>query len=70
MIARINLMVRIDQAMDYCRLGWMPYPTLEGTHHGAWSVHVGWVCDCIPRLPVDDELAHLATAVASLEASR
>ena len=31
---------------DYLRLGWMALPTLVGTHHGAWSTHCVWLCDC------------------------
>ena len=27
--------VAVDQAMDWLRLGWLPLPTLDGTHHGA-----------------------------------
>lgn len=37
-----------DKAMDYVRLGWMPLPTLDGTPHGRWSVHLIWLCNCPP----------------------
>ncbi|MCA6110869.1 hypothetical protein [Bradyrhizobium cenepequi] len=30
---------------DYLRLGWLALPTLDGTHHGYWAVHMVWLCD-------------------------
>ena len=36
---------------DYLLLGWMAFPTLDGTHHGFWSVHCAWLCDCKPVEP-------------------
>lgn len=38
--------VRHEHALDFCRVGWMPLPSLDGTTHGAWSVHVVWLCNC------------------------
>jgi hypothetical protein len=38
--------VRISRADDYLRLGWLPLPTLEHTPHGAYSVHMAWLCNC------------------------
>lgn len=35
--------------MDYVKMGWLPLPSLDGTHHGDWSVHMAWICDC--RMP-------------------
>ena len=26
--------VPLDQAMDWVKLGWIPLPSLDGTHHG------------------------------------
>jgi hypothetical protein len=31
---------------DYLRLGWLALPSLEGTHHGHWSTHCVWLCNC------------------------
>ena len=36
---------------DYLRCGWLALPTLEGTHHGMWSVHCVWLCQCIAAEP-------------------
>ncbi len=47
--AREHRFVRTDRALDWLRLGWMPLPSLAGTHHGAWSVHCVWICGCAPR---------------------
>lgn len=46
MTAAIHKWVRHQQALDYCRVGWMPLPSLDGTHHGEWSVHMIWLCRC------------------------
>jgi hypothetical protein len=43
--------VRHHVAMDYVRLGWLPLSTLDGTSHGAWSIHVVWLCSCKPIEP-------------------
>jgi hypothetical protein len=43
--------VRHADALDYVMLGWVPLPTLNGTTHGHWSVHVVWMCRC--REPVE-----------------
>ena len=59
--------VRIHDAMAYVQLGWMPHPTLEGTYHGQFSVHMEWRCCCgrppaeaiakPPRSPADAPIA-------------
>ena len=51
MIGSIHRFVRFHQAEDYLRLGWLPLPSLRGTHHGDWSVHMAWLCDCPPIEP-------------------
>ena len=33
---------------DWLALGWLPLASLAGTHHGDWSVHCVWICDCDP----------------------
>ena len=43
---RIFRYVLIELAEDYCRLGWVPSPALEGTHHGDYSVLMEWMCGC------------------------
>lgn len=40
---------------EYVRLGWIPLPTLEGTIHGVWRVHVLWPLDQTP--PVEPAAA-------------
>jgi hypothetical protein len=39
---------KMDEAL---KLGWMPLPALEGTHHGVHAVLCHWVCDCEMRVP-------------------
>jgi hypothetical protein len=36
---------------DYLQLGWMALPSLEDTHHGRWSTHCIWLCECRPVEP-------------------
>lgn len=39
--------VRIAQADDAVRLGWIPTPALQGTVHAPWSVLMMWTeCAC------------------------
>lgn len=38
--------VRHEFVPDFLRCGWLALPTLEGTHHGFWSVHLVWLCTC------------------------
>ena len=47
----IHRWAKLYQAMDYCRLGWMPLPTLNGTPHGHWAVHMIWLCSCEVKEP-------------------
>jgi hypothetical protein len=35
-----------ERVPDYLRLGWMAMPSLEGAHHGYWSAHCIWLCEC------------------------
>lgn len=46
--AKLHRFVRIPEVEDYLRAGWMPLPSLAGTVHGLWSVHLVWLCDCEP----------------------
>lgn len=41
-----HLWVPMSQAMDYVLLGWVPLPSLDGTSHGQWAVHMAWICEC------------------------
>jgi hypothetical protein len=50
-IASLHRFVRKPQLPDYLSLGWLALPSLEGTHHGCWSAHVVWLCDCAPSEP-------------------
>ena len=43
-------------AMDHVRFGWLPLPSLEGTVHGDYSVHVAWICDCVPPKLTEDNV--------------
>jgi hypothetical protein len=50
-----------DRVPDYLRLGWLALSSLEGTHHGFWSVHCAWLCGCKPVEPctgVSEEARH------------
>lgn len=38
--------VRFHEIPDYLLLGWIPRPSLAGTHHGEYSVHMEWICGC------------------------
>lgn len=46
MAARVHRFIPLTRVPDYLRLGWLALPTLEGTHHGFWSVHLVWLCGC------------------------
>jgi len=46
--AREHRYVKIGVMSDALAWGWLPLPTLDGTHHGLWSVHCVWICDCPP----------------------
>jgi hypothetical protein len=53
MITTVFKFIRLAQADDHCKLGWLPTPALQGTHHGDWSVLMeGHACAC-GRQPVD-----------------
>lgn len=43
--------IRNNQALDACRLGWLPLPSLNGTHHAQYSVLMAWLCSCDPAMP-------------------
>jgi hypothetical protein len=49
----LHRFVRHEQAMDYVLLGWLPLPSLNGTHHGQWAVHLTWICGCSPVTPLN-----------------
>jgi hypothetical protein len=46
MIGRMVKYVRHDETPDYLVLGWLASPALAGTHHGADSVLMVWLCAC------------------------
>jgi hypothetical protein len=46
MIITFHRWAKLGRADDYLRLGWLPLPTLNGTPHGEWSVHMAWLCAC------------------------
>lgn len=37
---------RLHDLDGFLRLGWLPLPTLAGTYHGHFAVHVVWLCAC------------------------
>lgn len=41
-IASVHRWVRHEHVPAYTELGWVELPTLNGTHHGAWSTHMAW----------------------------
>jgi hypothetical protein len=49
--------------MDYVRLGWLPMPTLKGTVHEAYSVHMIWRCCCGKAEPSPAMLQAKARAI-------
>lgn len=51
MTQRLFHFVRHGEAMGYLRCGWMPHSSLNGTHHGMWSVLCEWICECEPVFP-------------------
>lgn len=46
MRAKLHRWVRLAYATDFLLAGWVPMPTLDGTNHGEFSVHMIWLCDC------------------------
>ena len=46
MTFRIFRYAPIELAEDYCRLGWVSSPALEGTYHGEFAVLMEWMCVC------------------------
>lgn len=48
----IHRYVRLERVPEYLVLGWIAYPTLNGTHHGFWSAHLAWLCSCNVVEPV------------------
>ena len=45
-LGRLHRYAKISEAMDYVLLGWIPLPSLRGTHHESYAVHMAWLCDC------------------------
>ena len=52
----LHRFVPLADAMDYVLLGWMPRPSLQGTHHGDYSVHIAWLCECRPPRLTENNL--------------
>jgi hypothetical protein len=46
----LHRFVRMERTMEFVRLGWLPLPSLVGTHHGD-KVHVVWLCCCGAKEP-------------------
>ena len=44
--ARQHRYCRIPYMADWLALGWLPLASLHGSHHGDWSGHCVWICDC------------------------
>jgi hypothetical protein len=38
--------VKHRDAEAYCRLGWLPTDSLDGSYHGEFSVLMTWLCEC------------------------
>src|SRR4051812_41108859 len=43
--------IRHSEVTSYLNAGWLALDTLSGCHHGAWSVHCIWLCDCPVVVP-------------------
>jgi hypothetical protein len=50
-IGHVLKYVRHHDACDYLALGWLASPALAGTHHGADSVLMVWLCACPAAVP-------------------
>jgi hypothetical protein len=44
--------VRHHKVLDYARVGWDIADTLQGTHHGRWSILMVWRCQCPEITPI------------------
>jgi hypothetical protein len=49
-LIEIHRFVTFDRAMAYVQMGYVPLPSLVGTHHGTWAVHMMWRCCCRPSV--------------------
>jgi hypothetical protein len=49
---RLHRWVRHADVPLYLALGWLPLPSLVGTIHGEFSVHMAWPCECRMVEPV------------------
>lgn len=63
-IGELHRFVSHGRAMEYVRLGWLPLPSLDGTHHGEFKVHLVWLCSCEAAEP--DPLKARQLAMANL----
>lgn len=43
--------VRISEVERWLACGWMAHASLDGCHHGNWSVLMERFCDCEPSQP-------------------
>lgn len=59
--ARQHRLCRIPKMPEWLALGWLPLQSLDGTHHGEWSVHCVWICDCKPPV-IENEAQESAPA--------
>ena len=60
-MVRIFRYAPIGLAEDYCRLGWVSSPALEGIYHGEFAVLMEWMCGCPALEPVPVEGKHAKT---------
>ena len=67
-LGELHRFVPVDRVIEFVRLGWLPLPTLAGTHHGEFKVHVVWLCCCGAKEP--DPHTARALARASIRASK
>jgi hypothetical protein len=57
-------------AMNFVKLGWLPLPSLVGTVHEEYRVHIAWLCCCERRDQPPDPGATRKLVRASVRASR
>jgi hypothetical protein len=56
--------------MDFVRHGWLPLPSLDGTYHGEYRVHLVWLCCCERSDQAPDPQVARALVRASIRASQ
>lgn len=51
-VETVHRFVPITRVEAWIKLGWLALPSLEGTHHGCFKVHITWRCCCGTEPPI------------------